>query len=91
MAKRRQRAILFSMQTSYAVKWRESSGHTFLGRLEFGPAALVLEGRDGAADAVCAHDRRSKRWTASVSRSRRAIASTASRHLWSCVPAATFS
>ena len=40
------------MQTSYAVKWRESSGHTFLGRLDFGPTALVLEGRDGAADAI---------------------------------------
>jgi hypothetical protein len=40
------------MITSYAVKWREASGQTFLGRLEFGPAALVLEGRDGAADAV---------------------------------------
>jgi hypothetical protein len=40
------------MKTSYAVKWRESSGHTFLGRLDFGPTALVLEGRDGAADAI---------------------------------------
>lgn len=40
------------MKTSYAVKWRESSGHTFLGRLDFEPTALVLEGRDGAADAI---------------------------------------
>ena len=40
------------METSYAVRWRESSGHTFLGRLDFGPTALVLEGRDGAADAI---------------------------------------
>jgi hypothetical protein len=40
------------MPTSYAVKWRESSGHTFLGRLDFGPTALVLEGRDGAVAAI---------------------------------------
>jgi len=40
------------MKTSYAVKWRESSGRTFLGRLDFGPTALVLEGREGAADAI---------------------------------------
>ncbi len=40
------------MKTSYAVKWREPSGHTFLGRLEFGPTALVLEGRNGSESAV---------------------------------------
>jgi hypothetical protein len=40
------------MNTSYAVKWREPSGQTFLGRLELGPSAFVLEGRDGAEDAV---------------------------------------
>jgi hypothetical protein len=40
------------MKTSYAVKWREPSGQSFLGRLELGPKALVLEGRNGAEDAV---------------------------------------
>lgn len=40
------------MKTSYAVKWREPSGHTFLGRLEFGSTALVLEGRNGSESAV---------------------------------------
>jgi hypothetical protein len=40
------------MKTSYAVKWREPSGHTFLGRLEFSADALVLEGRDGSEGAV---------------------------------------
>jgi hypothetical protein len=40
------------METSYAVKWREASGHLFLGRLDLGPTALILEGRDGAEDAV---------------------------------------
>jgi hypothetical protein len=33
------------MKTSYAVKWREPDGKTYLGRLEFAPKALVLEGR----------------------------------------------
>ncbi|HEV2591599.1 MAG TPA: hypothetical protein VGU02_06870 [Gaiellaceae bacterium] len=40
------------MKTSYAVKWREPSGHTFLGRLEFSTDALVLEGRNGSEGAV---------------------------------------
>jgi hypothetical protein len=40
------------MATSYAVKWREPNGHTFLGRLEFSANALVLEGRDGSEGAV---------------------------------------
>lgn len=40
------------MRTSYAVKWREPSGRTFLGRLEFGPQAVVLTGRNGGEEAV---------------------------------------
>jgi hypothetical protein len=40
------------MKTSYAVKWREPNGHTFLGRLELGSSALVLEGRNGSESAV---------------------------------------
>jgi hypothetical protein len=36
-----------SMKTSYAVKWREPGGHTYLGKLEFGPKSVVLEGRNG--------------------------------------------
>jgi hypothetical protein len=40
------------MKTTYAVKWREPSGHTFLGRLEFSGNALVLEGRNGSDGAV---------------------------------------
>ncbi|MCW2976803.1 MAG: hypothetical protein JWM06_2084 [Actinomycetia bacterium] len=40
------------MKTTYAVKWREPSGHTFLGRLEFSEEALVLEGRNGSEGAV---------------------------------------
>jgi hypothetical protein len=40
------------MKTSYAVKWREPSGHTFLGRLEFSAEAVVLEGRNGSEGAV---------------------------------------
>jgi hypothetical protein len=40
------------MKTTYAVKWREPSGHTFLGRLEFSGKALVLEGRNGSEGAV---------------------------------------
>jgi hypothetical protein len=35
------------VKTSYAVKWREPSGHTYLGKLEFDPSGLVLEGRNG--------------------------------------------
>ena len=33
------------MKTTYAVKWREPDGQTFLGRLALGPHTLVLEGR----------------------------------------------
>jgi hypothetical protein len=35
------------VKASYAVKWREPSGHTYLGKLEFEPSSLVLEGRNG--------------------------------------------
>src|SRR5215216_3806272 len=41
-----------SMTPSYAVKWREPDGHVFLGKLQFEPQALVLEGRDGGEGAV---------------------------------------
>jgi hypothetical protein len=37
------------MKTSYAVKWREPDGKTYLGRLEFAPKALVLEGRENGS------------------------------------------
>ena len=39
------------MKTTYAVKWREPDGRTFLGRLALGARTLGLEGRqrDGAA------------------------------------------
>jgi hypothetical protein len=37
---------------SYAVKWREPDGQTFLGRLAFGPRTLRLEGRDPAGPVV---------------------------------------
>ena len=40
------------MKTSYAVKWREPDGRTCLGRLELATAALVLEGRNGAAGVI---------------------------------------
>jgi len=40
------------MEASYAVKWREPGGRTFLGRLELAPPGLVLEGRNGGEAAV---------------------------------------
>ncbi len=40
------------MKTSYAVKWREPSGHIYLGKLEFAPKALVLEGRNGGEGVI---------------------------------------
>jgi hypothetical protein len=40
------------VQTSYAVKWSEPDGQTFVGQLELSPTALVLEGRDGTGCAV---------------------------------------
>src|SRR6266576_2743277 len=45
----RRGAILVRMKTSYAVKWREPDGKTYLGRLEFAPKALVLEGRENGS------------------------------------------
>jgi len=40
------------MTPSYAVKWREPDGHVFLGKLQFEPQALVLEGRNRGAGIV---------------------------------------
>jgi hypothetical protein len=40
------------MEASYAVKWREPNGHTFLGRLELSANGLVLEGRNGGEAAT---------------------------------------
>ena len=37
------------MKASYAVKWREPDGKTYLGRLEFAAKALVLEGRENGS------------------------------------------
>ncbi len=37
---------LLSMETSYAVKWREPNGSMHVGRLALGPKALRLEGRE---------------------------------------------
>jgi hypothetical protein len=37
---------LRNVTATYAVKWREPDGRTFLGRLAFGPRTLRLEGRD---------------------------------------------
>jgi hypothetical protein len=36
------------MQVTYAVSWEEPDGSTGSGRLELGPGALVLHGRNGA-------------------------------------------
>ena len=36
--------------TTYAVKWREPDGQTFIGRLVLGPRALRLEGRRRGAE-----------------------------------------
>jgi hypothetical protein len=49
---RLRRAILEGMKTSYAVKWREPDGKTYVGRLEFGPQALVLEGRENGSPPI---------------------------------------
>lgn len=35
------------METSYAVKWREPGGESYVGRLELGPRALHLVGDAG--------------------------------------------
>ncbi len=40
------------MKTTYAVKWREPHGQTYLGRLTLGPRALRLEGREHDGPAV---------------------------------------
>src|SRR2546421_11893458 len=39
------------MRTSYAVKWREPDGQTYIGRLELGPRAIHLVG-DGDRGSV---------------------------------------
>ena len=36
--------------TTYAVKWREPDGQTFVGRLALGPRALLLDGRRRGTD-----------------------------------------
>lgn len=40
------------MKTTYAVKWREPDGRTYLGRLVLGARTLVLEGRERDGPAV---------------------------------------
>jgi hypothetical protein len=40
------------VKTTYAVKWREPDGQTYLGRLAFGGRALRLEGREPDGPAV---------------------------------------
>lgn len=40
------------MKTTYAVKWREPDGQTYLGRLALGPRTLDLEGRNPAGPVV---------------------------------------
>ena len=36
--------------TTYAVKWREPNGQTFIGRLALGPRSLRLDGRRRGAE-----------------------------------------
>ena len=43
--------MLSPMRTAYAVTWQEESGPTRSGKLELGPAAVILEGWEGDADA----------------------------------------
>jgi hypothetical protein len=43
--------------TSYAVKWREPDGQTFIGRLALGPGELRLEGRRRGADSAAVNRR----------------------------------
>jgi hypothetical protein len=45
------RAYFWTVKTTYAVKWREPDGQTYVGRLALGPRTLRLEGRgtDGPA------------------------------------------
>jgi hypothetical protein len=40
------------MDTTYAVSWREPDGATYLGRLELGTNAIVLEGQNGGGEPV---------------------------------------
>jgi len=40
------------MNTTYAVKWREPDGSTYVGRLALGPRALRLEGRASGGPVV---------------------------------------
>jgi hypothetical protein len=40
------------VKTTYAVKWREPDGQTYLGRLALGPRTLRLEGREPHGPAV---------------------------------------
>jgi len=40
------------VNTTYAVKWREPDGQTFLGRLSLGTRTLGLEGRGSGGPAV---------------------------------------
>ena len=40
------------MKVTYAVKWREPDGRTFLGRLALGPNTLRLEGRESDGPVV---------------------------------------
>jgi len=40
------------VQVTYAVKWREPGGRTYLGRLALGPRTLRLEGREPGGPAV---------------------------------------
>ena len=40
------------MKATYAVKWREPDGQTYLGRLALGPRTLRLEGREPEGPAV---------------------------------------
>jgi hypothetical protein len=40
------------VKTTYAVKWREPDGQTYLGRLALGPRTLRLEGRGSGGPAV---------------------------------------
>jgi hypothetical protein len=40
------------MTPSYAVKWREPDGHVYVGKLQFEPHALALEGRNSGEGTV---------------------------------------
>ncbi len=40
------------MKTTYAVKWREPDGQTYVGRLALGPRAIHLDGRSNDGPAI---------------------------------------